>query len=339
MSFEVKDRMSYRREKTGFYGVDISSYQTIDDPLLFFKRIDFVYFRAYGSDHSGTGDSSFENFVSLASQHGVKSGAYYFGTPTKSDNWKDDAEAQAQQFIKKLKSGYRDGYGQLIPMLDVEVYTDRTTKTAGYPMASNMTGEELVEWILAFQDYFYQNTKRALGIYSSRFFLIDLMKMTDDQLRRLSFMPLWLAEYDRWHPENETNPPLKLGGWNNFTLWQYEVTTEADTYGVTSANNEIDQNYSYDLEAIMPPPVPTNVTVEQTSNKTILISFTEPVTENYIRTDIYLNEEFIISVPKGKNQHEMVVSMPIGHQLQVNVVALNNWNDTAWSENIYLTIE
>ena len=31
--------------------------------------------------------------------------------------------------------------------------------------------------------------------------------------------------------------------------------------------------------------------------------------------------------------------MTIGHQLQVNVVALNNWNDTGWSENIYLTIE
>ena len=113
------------------------------------------------------GDLSFENFVSLASQHGVKSGAYYFGTPTKSENRKDDAEAQAQQFIKKLKSGYGDSYGQLIPMLDVEEYTDRTTGTAGHPMASNMTGEELVEWILAFQDYFYRNTKRTLAPYSS----------------------------------------------------------------------------------------------------------------------------------------------------------------------------
>ena len=57
--------------------------------------------------------------------------------------------------------------------------------------------------------------------------------MTDDQLRRLSFMPLWLAEYDRWHPENETNPPLKLGGWNDFNLWQYEVATNAgNTNGV-----------------------------------------------------------------------------------------------------------
>ncbi len=339
VNLTVRDTMWHRREDSGLWGLDISSYQTINDPAKLFGNVDYMFFRAYGSDHTGSGDTSFQNFVSLAKQHGVPSGAYYFATPRKSSNLKAEAEAQAQQFIDKLESGYGFGYGDLLPMLDVEEYRDVVTGQTGMPMSSGMTGEELIEWILAFRDYFYAHTKRALGFYTNRYFMQDQMGVTDEQLRRLSHMPLWLAEYDRWYPENLTEPPLKFGGWNTFNLWQYEVVADADTYGVSSAGNEIDHNYTYSLQAIMPPPAPTNVEVTQTSNETIRVTWVEPVAEDYVGIDIYLNGEPVVSLPKGTTSHEMFVTTPIGQQLQINVVALDKWDDTGWSENKYLFME
>lgn len=339
----VRDTMLHKREPDGYYGLDISSYQTITDEELLFSQIDFIYFRAYGSDHRTDGDTSFENFVTLAARHGVPAGAYYFGTPRKSDSWKAEAEAQAQQFIDKLERGFGVGYGDLTPMLDIEEYTDILTGTASYPMSSGMTAEELVDWILAFRDYFVANTKRALGFYTNKYFMQDQMGVTDDQLRRLSHMPLWLAEYDRWYPLNKTNPPLKFGtdgaGWMDFNAWQYEVIADANTYGVSSSNNEIDHNYTYSMEAIMPPKPPTDIELIQTSNNTIKVTYTESTSTDYIGTEIYVNGDLAATLPKGTTEHEMFVTTEIGQQLQVNVVSLDTWNDTGWSENKYLFIE
>lgn len=337
----VRDAMLHKREPDGFYGLDISSYQTITDEDLLFNNVDFMYFRAYGSAHSGSGDTSFENFVTLAARHGVKSGAYYFGTPKKSDNWKAEAEAQAQQFIDKLENGYGVGYGELMPMLDIEAFTDPLTGTANYPMATGMTGDELVDWILAFRDYFVANTKRALGFYSNRYFLEDptQMNMTVDQIKRLSHLPLWLAEYDRWYPDNKTMPPLKLAGWIDYNLWQYEVIADASSYGISSSNNEVDHNYTYSLEAIMPPAPPTNIEVTQTSNETIRVSYTESASPDFIHTDIYVNGEPVATLPKGTTETELVVTTEIGQQLQVNVVSVDGYEDTGWSENKYVWME
>ncbi|MCM3774041.1 phage tail protein [Priestia aryabhattai] len=338
---ELRYVMGEERKETGFFGLDISSYQTISNADLLFSNVDFIYFRAYGSNHSGDGDTSFEDFVSLAAQHGVPSGAYYFGTPSNVADIQADAEAQADQFLLKLYNAYGYGrVGDLIPMLDIESYTDVTTGTANYPMATGMTGQQLVDWIKAFRDYFYNETGRALGLYVNRYFLQDptQMAMTDEEVSQLSFMPLWIAEYDRYYKSNPTGSPEVLGGWKDYNLWQYEIIKDASSYGVTSSNNEIDHNYTYSMSQITPIEAPTNVELTQLTNRTIQITYTEPVDVDYTGSEIYVNGEFFGTVPKGSNETTIEVNTAIDDQLQVNVVAVDIWGDKGWSSNSYITM-
>jgi hypothetical protein len=147
------------RKDTDLYGADISSYQSITNPTQFFTDFDFVYFRAYGSDHTGDGDTKFIDFVKLAKQYNVPSGGYYFATPdpTKAANAADlkaDAEAQAAQFITKLQAAYGTGrYGDLVPMLDIEAYEGNK-----YDPTKILLESELKENALALTSLFETST-------------------------------------------------------------------------------------------------------------------------------------------------------------------------------------
>lgn len=588
------------RKDTDLYGADISSYQSITNPDQFFTDFDFVYFRAYGSDHSGNGDTKFVEFVNLAKKYNVPSGGYYFATPDpQAPDLKADAEQQAQQFITKLQEAYGTGrYGELVPMLDVEAFskkignqpptlevlrdnafyltslmetstyregfphmhgvtsgnfdgagvshgaiqwnfkskslqpilidlinnqtalvrdifgaeydefydvvmnrtvadqiswgasisnpdnkheliapwadhfynlgitpqaiqrqkdatidyhnqakklfdqwglwtrrgyalafdiavqswapnatattninndfaalvttgkTDEQIETEkmviianrvadtidiswresyrqrklavangsgmvygsllvdtvpydmilepafvardeeiwGYPYAGGMTGTQLKEWILHFRTFFRATTgNRAVGLYSNRSFLTEpgQMGMTAADLSELDIMPLWLAEWN----ETEGYVPPTLGEWYNYALWQYGMIADASTHGVSHGQNQLDHNVTQELALIMPPKPPSNVQVTQLNNTSISVSFTEPGDTDYIGSDIYLDGQWKAWVSKGTTTKTLTVTTPIGSQLQVNVVSQDNYQDTSWSANAYLTMQ
>ncbi len=302
------------KSDSDYFGLDISSLQSITDETLLFNNIDFLICRAYGSNHSAGGDTSFVDFVTKARAHGCPVGAYFFGTPYIDANVSTDAQiqanaqTQAQQFIDKLQTGFgTNNYGDIIPFLDVESYKDAytqyghtATNTTNYPQMSGMTGAQLLTWIKAFRDYFWSKTKRRLGLYSNRYFLtttdVDAngikqgMGMTTTQLNDLSNMPLWLAEYDEYYGGSAGNvQPADLAGWPRYVAWQYTGTGTASTYGIYHSANQVDYNRTPSLDWLLPPPPPTTLAAEQTGDNTVTVTFTKPVIIDYLGADLYAN--------------------------------------------------
>src|SRR6478672_1092813 len=273
-------------------GLDFSSFQSItNETTLFTNSPNFNYLRAYGS--SGTADSTFVTRVALCKTHGVPSGAYYFAQPTKPITSGGDVQCDAQcdNFITILQQAYGTGqFGDLVPMLDVESWGSTTPQ---HPMYDGLTGDQLIDWVKRFRDRFFNTTNRRLGFYSDRYFLKDptQMNISDGKLAEINNMPLWLAEYDIYYPNN-TNPansPANLGGWTTYCLWQYGAIADASSFGLYHAQNQVDHDITDSIDRIKPPPAPTNIVATQTDNNTLQISFTRPNIVDYLGTSLYVN--------------------------------------------------
>jgi GH25 family lysozyme M1 (1,4-beta-N-acetylmuramidase) len=325
-------------------GLDISSYQTIADEALLYSTVSYMYFRAYGSAHTTGGDTKFNDFVASAIRNNIPSGAYYFGTPKAFATDAEaiaDAQGQAQQFIDKLHGAYGVGnVGELTPMLDVETYTDVPTQTPNYPMASGMTGAQLITWIKAFRDYFYNITKRRLGFYSNRYFLIDptQMALTTAQLNEIKDMPLWLAEYDQYYGGAEGNvQPADLGGWTTYAIWQYAVIADSPTHGITSAGDAVDHNRTKDLSWLLVPPKVENFTVTDNNNGSITVTMEHPTVLDYIGASVYVNNIWKAWLTTT-NTTTTINNLTIGQTYNVQIVTEDNYHDFTYSDPIVLTL-
>lgn len=216
------------RSSANFLFIDFSSLQTIVDQNLLISKLQgkAAYLRAYGSSHTAA-DTTFVTRAQLLQANGIPSGGYYFATPTTDPAVStSEIDAQCDQFIAILQQAYGTGkYGSMIPILDVEAWD---TTTPQKPMYYGLTGTMLVNWILHFRDRFFASTGRTLGLYSDRYFLTDptMMNINGTDLAKLSSMPLWLAEYDKWYP---ANAPMTNGVWSG---------------GVTTATLEINKDYT-----------------------------------------------------------------------------------------------
>lgn len=264
-------------------GVDISSLNSISDETLLFSQIDFMYVRAYGRDHTGTGDTQTANFVASARRNNCPVGAYYFGVPfvdasagvSTDAQIASNAETQAQQFIDKLYSVFGQGnVGDLIPCVDVEQYVDATTQyghtatqNSQYPQAV-MTNAQLVVWIKAFKNYFNSHTGKRLGMYTGEYWIQapppDGIGLTNAQLTDINseYLPLWIARYDEYNTPNDV--VANLGTWTNYISWQYTGIGNASAYGVFHVDNYLDLNRASDLsllyaQDIVTAPTPTGV--------------------------------------------------------------------------------
>jgi LysM repeat protein len=258
-----------------YFGVDFSSLDNIVDQELLFSQIDFMWCRAYGRDHTGSGDSQTVEFVTAARAHGIPVGCYYFGFPivdaaagiSTDAEIIANAEVQAQQFIDKLYSVFGQGQvGDLIPILDLEQYKDiqtqyghTATNTPNYPQAV-MSAAQITTWTLAFKNYFNSVTGWRLGLYTGEYWIkapnpTEGAGLSTAQLQSLSPvddpMPLWVARYDEYQTPNDTVP--NFGNWTEFIAWQYTGTGNAAAYGIANdppddANNYLDLNRASSLE-------------------------------------------------------------------------------------------
>jgi lysozyme len=323
-------------------GLDISEYQGITNAdLLFSSMPHYIYLRAYGSNHTGTGDTTFVERANMARSYGVPCGAYYFGTPKKVADIVGHAQTEAQQFIDKLYEafGYGD-CGDIIPMLDIESYTDIETGTAEYPKASGMTGDELITWVKAFRDYFWANSDRRVGFYSNRYFLEDAtqMALTTAQLQEISDMPLWLAEYDQWYGGETGNvQPLDLGGWTMWWLWQYTQNGVATDYGLSHGQNQVDINRTKDISWLMPPPQSNDFTLTDEGGGSLRIDFTHPNVVDYIGASVYINGTWQVWMADGVTT-KTLHGLPVATNLSVQLVTEDNGHDLAWSDPKAITL-
>jgi lysozyme len=307
---------------TDLLGVDVSSVQSITNETLLFSKIQFMYARAYGSDHTGTGDSAFANYVAKCHAHKVPVGAYYFSTPfvDASAGWSTDAQLttqaqqQCQQFIDKLYEVFGTGnVGDLIPVVDVETYTDKNanqghtpTQNAWYPQ-STMTNNQFMVWIKAFRDYFYQQTGRRVGLYTNAYWLtttdvdangnkqgIGLTSAQISDLNNNNTVPLWLADWTA----GRTTPPA-LGNWSIWNAWQYSGTGDASSYGLYHSANDVDLDRCSDISYLQAPPLIENWGVTDNKDGTVTVTMTHPTTLDYIGTSLYQNNTWIKWIAKG----------------------------------------
>lgn len=327
--------------------IDFSSYQTIVDQNLLISKLSGkgALLRAYGSTHTSR-DSTFLDRVAMFKAAGIPTGAYYFATPT-TDPAVDTSEidAQCDQFIDVLQLAYGTGnYGDFIPMLDVESWGSTTPQ---HPMDYGITGTKLANWVVHFKDRFFTKTKRRLGFYSNRYFLTDPTQanMSASDLNLLSAMPLWLAEYDSYYPNNtiDTNAPANLGGWTSFVAWQSDGNYSASEFGLSEGNNDVDLNRTDSFDRLIPCPPPYNVTAKQTADNTITVTFDKPSITDYNGGDIYINGVWKVYVPKQTPTTQTVnvdvTSYADYSDLEIQVTAEDLTGDLGWSSKVYLNLK
>lgn len=314
------------KKTTDLAGVDISSLQSITDETLLFSKINFLYARAYGSDHTGTGDSAFNDYVTRAHNHKILAGGYYFGTPFVDANNSTDAQltaqaqAQCTQFINKLYGAFGQGnVGDLVPFLDLETYTDKyanqghtPTNNAWYPQ-SVMTSAQFVTWVKAFRDYFFSQTGRRLGVYFNTYWLtttdvdangnkqgIGLTTAQIQDINNNNTVPLWLAQYDTYYGGSTGNTqPADVGNWTTWNAWQYSGTGVASDYGLYHSANQVDLDRCSDLSYLQPPPLIENWGLTDNQDGTVTVTMTHPTTLDYIGTSLYQDGAWKKWIAKG----------------------------------------
>ena len=353
------------KSATDLQGVDISSVQSITNEDLLFSKIGFLICRAYGSDHTGTGDSAFAGFVAKAHTHKCPVGAYYFGTPFVDANFSTDAQltsqaqTQCQQFIDKLYAVFGAGnVGDLVPFLDLETYTDKyanqghaTTMNAWYPQASGMTSAQFVTWVKAFRDYFYAQTGRRLGFYTNRYWLttndVDSggnkqgMGLTTAQIADINnnnTMPFWLAEYDSYYGGSTGNvQPADLSNITHWDAWQYSGTGDASAYGLYHSANQVDLDRCTDMSYLQPPPLIDNWGVTDNQDGTVTVTMTHPTTLDYIGTSLYQDGAWKKWIAKGTTSVTLT-GLNQGQTYTFKLVSEDNNHDFTSTADKTLTI-
>ena len=282
------------RTETDIYGVDLSSYQgNVDWTKLKSKNVQFVICRAYGSAHTGSGDTNFETYVQQARANGIPVGSYYFATPTPPFNLEQPRQ-QAQQYIDKLHNAFGNGnYGDLTPFVDIE---HNPFANAGQNI-TDLSKPDLISWIQEFTRYFEEQTNVRLGIYCNEWFMKDptMMAFTDEEMIPLASMPLWVAEFEKYwgSTRHTTNPaPNNFGGWTSYVAWQFSENGVGVDYGVQST--AIDLNVTKDLNALLI----QRIAVEETPPTEEPVIEEPPVTEPVVTEPVVLTEEEAYAIIK-----------------------------------------
>jgi GH25 family lysozyme M1 (1,4-beta-N-acetylmuramidase) len=224
---------TYRTTPNTTFTIDINQYTgACDFTSLKNDGVKQIYLRAYGSTHSGNGDTLFEQFIPYAKPL-FPLGAYYYAMPN--DGTLADAKIQADQFIAKIKGGFGGGYGDLIPMLDLEDNSAIGGKNL------SLSVDDLLSWTNNFRNYFEDTTGVRLGLYTDGYFVKTQRNNFNEGITPsgniVKDMPLWIAGYTKY---NITSPP-QVGGFTNLVAWQYSE----DGVFAGAPNNKVDISIAY----------------------------------------------------------------------------------------------
>ncbi|OOM16360.1 glycoside hydrolase family 25 protein [Clostridium saccharobutylicum] len=213
------------KNSKSLFGIDINEYTTNVQFDVLAGKLDFLYLRASGS---GSGryriDKKFIQYAGDSRKYGIPVGAYHFGVPSYDLT---DADRQCDDFIVTLQRGFGDkDYGDLFPVLDVEVPVDKSIST-----------KTLINWIDRFRKRFEKKTRRRLMLYTGLFF-IELYNnfYIEGRGYPLKNMILWIAMYTSV-PINPIVPP-NIGGWTRWRIWQY-----SESQVIEGVGNPVDGNW------------------------------------------------------------------------------------------------
>lgn len=183
-------------------GIDVSHWQgTIDWKQVKNSGIAFVYAKA--SQGTTNTDPMFSTNVQGARAVGLPIGAYHYASPSAPYS-PDDAKAEAQYFVNVMTNGGMGDFGDIMPVLDLE--QPATTGT--------LTSDEIASWARVFTDTVKSLTNRRVMVYTGAWFV----QQYNDFGGKLSDLPVWIARY------GITQPPA-VGGWTQWTAWQYDQGT------------------------------------------------------------------------------------------------------------------
>lgn len=231
-----------QRTENNIFGLDLSQFQgtlnwnaisgnnVVFDGIID-RGIDFAWLRAgtTGSGGSFNTDTEFIANVQGAQSVGIPTGGYYFFRPLTSTAF---AEDQADQFISLLESAYGAGnYGELMPMLDFETLDGEDITTA-------------LERAQAFRERFESVTGRTMILYTFEFFVTSNNNFNNEEVsgNPLVDMPLWIARWSRFDGADEILPdypnsvPQKVGGWEDWLVWQWTDSGTVQGMTITATN-------------------------------------------------------------------------------------------------------
>jgi len=301
--FFVGGNMQDKNPKS-LFGIDINEYTQDVQFNVLATKIDFLYLRSSGS---GSGrfrvDKKFFEFATASRNYGIPVGAYHFGVPSYDLT---DADRQCDDFITTLQRGFGEkDYGDLFPVLDVEV-----------PVDKSITTKTLIDWIDRFRKRFEKKTRRRLMLYTGLFF-IELYDnfYIPGRGYPLKNMPLWIAMYTKV-PINPLVPP-NIGGWTRWRIWQY-----SEDQVVQGVGNPVDANWGPDNIDLLIQPYPVTGLKARMENGNIEVSWNKNPAIDLLGYNIFLNKEWVGTVDENATRYVInknKFNIPKGSALEVAV--------------------
>lgn len=290
------------------FGIDINEYTRNVQFNILATKIDFLYVRASGS---ATGsfrvDKKFINYVQESRKYGIPIGAYHFGVPSYDLT---DADRQCDDFINALQKGFGPkNYGELFPVLDVEVPIDNLISTS-----------VLINWIQRFIKRFESKTRRKMMLYTGLFF-IQLYNnfFVQGKGYPLKNEILWMAMYTNI-PQNPPIPP-DIGGWTKWRVWQF-----SDAKVVQGTGNPVDANWGPDsLDLLMQPRTVSGLSAYR-QNGNIYVSWKKNTDVDLLGYNIFVNGEYIGTVDQKATSYVIPyskISKYAGKKVTVGVDAFD----------------
>lgn len=291
------------------FGCDVNEFRGNIDFVELKKQVKFVYLRSSGN---GSGkfrvDKKFFDYAQGARDVGLPSGAYHFGVPS-TDLL--TADSQCDDFIKVLQDGYGAGnYGDLFPVLDIEVPEDKSIST-----------DALLNWINRFRKRFESKTRRKLMLYTGIWFIElynDFKSSTKGYI--LANMPLWIADYGLLGNQY----PRDAGGWTRWRIWQY--TDQGVLNGLIPP---VDLNWGPDnIDRLMPPVKVKDLKVTMDSNK-IYLKWAANTESDLAGYNVFLNSNYIKTLGKSATSYAITKPKALkpGQSFEVGIEAFDTDGD------------
>ena len=193
-------------------GIDVSHYDgEIDWPTVSHSGVAFAYAKASEGTSAALLDAFFPANWSGMKDAGILRGAYHFFRPEL------DASAQAQQFLAQLANANGGSSilraGDLPAVLDLEVIDS---------VAPANIFEGAAIWL--------ETVESATGRQ-------PILYTYGNYWREMLGNPQSLSQYPLWFAETGVTTPNIPGGWNNWTIWQFDAQPVA---GISSTAVDLD---------------------------------------------------------------------------------------------------
>jgi len=185
-------------------GIDVSNHNgPVDFKAVKKDGRDFAFVLA--TDGSSFRSELFDRQYRGASKAGLFRSAYHFARPDSS------ASKQANHFLKTVN--YRNDGKSLPPVLDMEANPANPNGSTCY----GLNHKQMKAWIRDFLGKVKKTTKRDAIIYTSPVFWQECTGNS----KAFKDNPLWIAQWGVGKPD-------KIGGWPDYTFWQYSESGHVD---------------------------------------------------------------------------------------------------------------